>query len=118
MRIAAKAFENLEGYEDQLASLRIEIKEQLNKSNKEGQITRENQGTALLQQVTHKTKEKKVYKKGMLYHQERTDFMVKNYQKMKQEIRAAYAELEEIGWTQVISDQEEGPYSENSEEAP
>eukprot|EP00972_Heterocapsa_arctica_P015493 2280787-Heterocapsa_arctica.AAC.1 len=37
---------------------------------------------------------------------------------MREEIRAAYAELEEIGWTQLISDQEEGPDSENLEEAP
>eukprot|EP00972_Heterocapsa_arctica_P048989 7215819-Heterocapsa_arctica.AAC.1 len=44
--------------------------------------------------------------------------MAKNYQKMREEIRAAYVELEEIGWTQVLSDQEEGPDSENSEEAP
>eukprot|EP00972_Heterocapsa_arctica_P026107 3845742-Heterocapsa_arctica.AAC.1 len=54
----------------------------------------------------------------MLYHQERTGFMVRNYQKMKEEIRAAYAELEEIGWTQMISDQKEGPDSEKLEEAP
>eukprot|EP00972_Heterocapsa_arctica_P038965 5739860-Heterocapsa_arctica.AAC.1 len=44
----------------------------------------------------------------MLYHQARTDFNAKGYQKMRDEIRMAYEELEEIGWTQVISDQEEG----------
>eukprot|EP00972_Heterocapsa_arctica_P041829 6167186-Heterocapsa_arctica.AAC.1 len=37
----------------------------------------------------------------------KTDLNAKGYQKMRDDIRIAYAELEEIGWNQVISDQEE-----------
>eukprot|EP00972_Heterocapsa_arctica_P087896 12961797-Heterocapsa_arctica.AAC.1 len=37
---------------------------------------------------------------------------------MKEEIRTTYMELEELGWTQVLSDQESNMDSENSEEAP
>eukprot|EP00972_Heterocapsa_arctica_P001965 282493-Heterocapsa_arctica.AAC.1 len=55
----------------------------------------------------------------MLYHQEKTYFNTKGYHNMRESIRMAYEELEEIGWTQVISDQEEeGEESANSEEAP
>eukprot|EP00972_Heterocapsa_arctica_P081415 12000634-Heterocapsa_arctica.AAC.1 len=56
MRIAAKAFENLPGYGDKLEELRMEIKEQQKLSNQEGQISRESQGTSLLQQVSRNTK--------------------------------------------------------------
>eukprot|EP00972_Heterocapsa_arctica_P091132 13447591-Heterocapsa_arctica.AAC.1 len=59
-------------------------------------ITREAQGTALLQQVSWKTKEKAEFKKTMLYHQEQTDINAKGYQNMRDDIRIAYAELEEI----------------------
>eukprot|EP00972_Heterocapsa_arctica_P110088 16210181-Heterocapsa_arctica.AAC.1 len=38
---------------------------------------------------------------------------------MRDDIRIAYAELEEIGWNQVVSDQEEGDGEPvNSEDAP
>eukprot|EP00972_Heterocapsa_arctica_P015661 2306421-Heterocapsa_arctica.AAC.1 len=69
-------------------------------SNQEQNITREAQGTFLSQQVQWKTKEKAEYKKAMLYHQQKTDQNAKGYQKMKENIRNAYAELEEIGWNQ------------------
>eukprot|EP00972_Heterocapsa_arctica_P019577 2889344-Heterocapsa_arctica.AAC.1 len=56
MKAAAKAFENLPGYEERLEELRKEIKYQQRLSNQEGHVTRENQGTILLKQVTYKTK--------------------------------------------------------------
>eukprot|EP00972_Heterocapsa_arctica_P035491 5223117-Heterocapsa_arctica.AAC.1 len=90
MRIAATALENLEGFEDQLANLKIEIKEQRKHSNQEGHISRENQGTSLLQSVSYKIKQKKIYKKNIMYHQEKADYYVRNLQKMKEEIRTAY----------------------------
>eukprot|EP00972_Heterocapsa_arctica_P021815 3207278-Heterocapsa_arctica.AAC.1 len=54
----------------------------------------------------------------MLYHQEKTDFNAKGYQKMRDDIPIACAELEEIGWNQVVSDQEGDGESVNSEDAP
>eukprot|EP00972_Heterocapsa_arctica_P027820 4091972-Heterocapsa_arctica.AAC.1 len=72
MRLAATALENLPGYEEQLASLNIDIKEQRKKSNQEGQISRDYQGTLLLQSVTAKIKQKQTFNNNMLYHQEKT----------------------------------------------
>eukprot|EP00972_Heterocapsa_arctica_P086865 12805867-Heterocapsa_arctica.AAC.1 len=55
----------------------------------------------------------------MLYHQQKTDFNAKGYQNMREDIRNAYAELEDIGWNQVVSDEDVGGgESANSEEAP
>eukprot|EP00972_Heterocapsa_arctica_P053078 7817109-Heterocapsa_arctica.AAC.1 len=69
-------------------------------SNQEQNVTREAQGTNLLQQVQWKTTEKAEYKKAMLDHQQKTDFNAKGYQKMREDIRNAYTELEAIGWNQ------------------
>eukprot|EP00972_Heterocapsa_arctica_P039044 5750355-Heterocapsa_arctica.AAC.1 len=46
----------------------------------------------------------------MIYHQQKTEYNTKEYQKKKQEIRSLYAELENLGWNQVVSedDVEEG----------
>eukprot|EP00972_Heterocapsa_arctica_P048289 7121371-Heterocapsa_arctica.AAC.1 len=60
-----KAAEAIPGWEDKVEELRVEIKEQLKLSNQEQQITREAKGTALLQQVSWKTKEKAVFKSAM-----------------------------------------------------
>eukprot|EP00972_Heterocapsa_arctica_P094317 13908416-Heterocapsa_arctica.AAC.1 len=95
-----KAAEAIPGWEDKVEELRMEIKEQLKLSNQEQMTTREAQGTALLLQVSWKTKEKAAFKSAMLHHQEKTDLNAKGYQKMKDDIRIAYAELEEIGWNQ------------------
>eukprot|EP00972_Heterocapsa_arctica_P103503 15253109-Heterocapsa_arctica.AAC.1 len=50
MRTMLKAAEGIAGWEDKVEELKAEIKEQLKLSNQEQQITREAQGTALLQQ--------------------------------------------------------------------
>eukprot|EP00972_Heterocapsa_arctica_P009866 1451629-Heterocapsa_arctica.AAC.1 len=65
MRIAAKAFDNVEGFEEQLANLKVDIEVQQNKSNQEGDTSREDQATSLLQPVTHKNKQKRLFKHNM-----------------------------------------------------
>eukprot|EP00972_Heterocapsa_arctica_P016751 2472101-Heterocapsa_arctica.AAC.1 len=55
----------------------------------------------------------------MLYHQQKTDHNAKEYQKRREELRNLYSELEEIGWNQVVSDEDLGDgESANSEGAP
>eukprot|EP00972_Heterocapsa_arctica_P015433 2273961-Heterocapsa_arctica.AAC.1 len=54
MRTAAAALYNLEGFEEQLANLRLEIKVQQRNSNQEGETSREDQATYLLQSFTYK----------------------------------------------------------------
>eukprot|EP00972_Heterocapsa_arctica_P072424 10696409-Heterocapsa_arctica.AAC.1 len=88
-------------------------------SNQEHNVTREAQGAILLQQVQWKTKEKTDFKQAMIYHQQRAGQNAKEYQKRREDIRNLYSELEEIGWNQVVSDEEVGDgESANSEEAP
>eukprot|EP00972_Heterocapsa_arctica_P098419 14523901-Heterocapsa_arctica.AAC.1 len=60
-----KATESIPGWEDKVKELKLEIKEQQKLSNQEQMICREAQGTALLQQVSHKTKEKIEFKRAM-----------------------------------------------------
>eukprot|EP00972_Heterocapsa_arctica_P059465 8768782-Heterocapsa_arctica.AAC.1 len=69
-------------------------------SNAEQGISREQQGSILLQQVQWKDKEKRDFKKAMLYHQQTADYNTREYQKEKLEIRNIYTELEDIGWNQ------------------
>eukprot|EP00972_Heterocapsa_arctica_P083686 12332854-Heterocapsa_arctica.AAC.1 len=54
--------------------IRVEIKEQMILSNAEQGISREQQGSILLQQVQWKDKEKREFKKAMLYHQQKADY--------------------------------------------
>eukprot|EP00972_Heterocapsa_arctica_P116288 16452345-Heterocapsa_arctica.AAC.2 len=55
----------------------------------------------------------------MLYHQQKADYNTREYQKKRLEIRNLYTELEDIGWTQVVSDEDlEDGDSVNSDEAP
>jgi hypothetical protein len=113
-----KTAETMDGWEDKATVIREEIKEQLILSNAEQGVTREQQGALYLQQLQWHTKEKKGFKKAMLYHQDRTDHNAKEYQKQRLEIRNLYAELEEIGWNQVLSEEElEGEGSVDSDEA-
>eukprot|EP00972_Heterocapsa_arctica_P009235 1362543-Heterocapsa_arctica.AAC.1 len=56
-------------------------------SNQEQNVTREAQGTILLQQVQWNIKEKAEYNKAMLYHRQKTDLNAKGYQKMREDIR-------------------------------
>eukprot|EP00972_Heterocapsa_arctica_P060478 8921262-Heterocapsa_arctica.AAC.1 len=42
----------------------------------------------------------------MPYHQQKTEYNTREYQKRKLEIRNLYAELEEVGWNQVLSDED------------
>eukprot|EP00972_Heterocapsa_arctica_P052977 7800265-Heterocapsa_arctica.AAC.1 len=77
MRSMLKAAEAIEGWEDKVEDLKAEIKEQMQLSNQEQNVTREAQGTILLQQVQWKTKEKAEYNKAMLYHQQKTYFNAK-----------------------------------------
>eukprot|EP00972_Heterocapsa_arctica_P069664 10294299-Heterocapsa_arctica.AAC.1 len=53
----------------------------------------------------------------MIYHQQKTDLNASQYQKRRKEIRNLYQDLEEIGWNQVVSDEEHDEDSANSEEA-
>jgi hypothetical protein len=106
MRQMLKHAEQMPGWEDKADVIREEIKEQLVLSNAEQGITREQQGAIYLQQVQWKDKEKKDFKKAMIYHQQKTDYNTREYQKIKLEIRSLYAELEEVGWNQVVSDDE------------
>eukprot|EP00972_Heterocapsa_arctica_P009289 1368165-Heterocapsa_arctica.AAC.1 len=95
-----KNAESIAGWEDKAEELRVEIKEQMRLSNVEQGISREAQGANLLQQVQWKDKEKKEFKKAMLYHQQKTDYNMREYQKKRMEIRSLYTELEDIGWNQ------------------
>eukprot|EP00972_Heterocapsa_arctica_P009458 1392146-Heterocapsa_arctica.AAC.1 len=101
-----KNAEAIEGWDDKVEEFKAEIKEHMKLSNQEQNITREAQGTILLQQVQWNNKEKAEYKKAMLYHQQKTDQNAKFCQKMKEEIRNTNSELEEIGWNQVVSDED------------
>jgi hypothetical protein len=107
------------GWEDKAEELRVEIKEQMRSSSVEQGISREQQGAILLQQVQWKDKEKKDFKQAMLYHQQKADYNTREYQKKRLEIRNLYTELEDIGWNQVVSDEDlEDGESVNSDEAP
>eukprot|EP00972_Heterocapsa_arctica_P100604 14834600-Heterocapsa_arctica.AAC.1 len=75
-------------------------------SNAEQGITREQQGAILLQQVQWKDKENIYFKKAMLYHQQKTDYNTREYHKKRLEIMNLYTELEEVGWNQVVSDED------------
>jgi thiol:disulfide interchange protein len=92
------------GRDDKAEVLREEIKEQLCLSNEECGITREEQSVICLQQVKWKDKEKKEFKESMIYHQQKTDHNAREYQKRRIEIKALYAELEDLGWNQMISE--------------
>eukprot|EP00972_Heterocapsa_arctica_P079507 11716573-Heterocapsa_arctica.AAC.1 len=59
-------------------------------SNAEQGITREQQGAILLQQVQWKDKEKTYFKKAMLYHQHKTEYNTREYQKKRLDIRNLY----------------------------
>eukprot|EP00972_Heterocapsa_arctica_P002165 311072-Heterocapsa_arctica.AAC.1 len=91
---------DMPGWEDKAEEIRAEIKHQMFLSNVEQGISREQQRSILLQQVQWKDKEKRDFKKAMLYHQQKTDYNTREYQKKKLEIRNLYTELEEIGWNQ------------------
>jgi hypothetical protein len=118
LRQMLKTAETMDGWEDKVLEIREEIKEQLILSNAEQGVTREQQGAIYLQQLQWHTKEKKGFRKAMLYHQDKTEYNAKEYQKQRLEIRNLYAELEEIGWNQVLSEDElEGEGSVDSDEA-
>jgi hypothetical protein len=106
LRQMLKSAEKMPGWEDKATVIREEIKEQLVLSNVEQGITREQQGAIYLQQLQWYAREKKEFKKAMIYHQQKTDYNAKEYQKRRLEIRNLYAELEEIGWNQVLSEEE------------
>jgi hypothetical protein len=109
MRQMLKNAETL-GHDDKAEVLREEIKEQLYLSNEECGITREEQSVICLQQVKWKNKEKKDFKKAMIYHQQKTDLNAREYQKRRIEIKALYAELEDLGWNQIISEDDHEDY--------
>jgi hypothetical protein len=106
LRQMLKNAENMPGWEEKATVIREEIKEQLVLSNVEQGITREQQGAIYLQQLQWVAKEKKAFKKAMIYHQQKTDHNAKEYQKKRLEMRNLYEELEEIGWNQVLSEDE------------
>jgi hypothetical protein len=118
LRQMLKSAEKMDGWEDKAMVIREEIKEQLVLSNAEQGVTREQQGAIYLQQLQWHAKEKKGFKKAMLYHQDKTDHNAREYQKQRLEIRNLYAELEEIGWNQVLSEEDlEGDGSVDSDDA-
>ncbi len=116
MRQMLKNAEMIPGWEDKAEVIREEIKEQLALSNLECGVTKEQQAAIYLQQLEWKDKEKKQYKEAMIYHQNKADFNTKEYQKRRMEIRTLYAELETLGWNQVISD-DDGEGSVDSRDA-
>eukprot|EP00972_Heterocapsa_arctica_P020284 2993480-Heterocapsa_arctica.AAC.1 len=62
MKAAAVALENLSGFEDLLANLKLDIKAQQTMSNCEGEISREEQTQILLQSVNIKLETKNNHK--------------------------------------------------------
>eukprot|EP00972_Heterocapsa_arctica_P081870 12065463-Heterocapsa_arctica.AAC.1 len=75
-------------------------------SNAEQGISREQQISILLQQVQWKDKQHIYFEKAMLYHQQKTDYNTKEYHNKRLDIRNLYTELEDIGWNQVVSDED------------
>jgi hypothetical protein len=119
LRQMLKNAEKTPGWESKAMILKEEVREQLVLSNAEQGITREQQGAIYLQQLEWQAKEKKEFKKAMIYHQQKTDYNAKEYQKRRSEIRNLYAELEEIGWNQVLSEDEvDDDGSVDSDDAP
>eukprot|EP00972_Heterocapsa_arctica_P067522 9965550-Heterocapsa_arctica.AAC.1 len=91
-----KHAEAMPGWEERAEDIRAEMKDQL---------------------VQWKDKEKKEFKKAMVYHQQKADFNTREYQKKKLEIRTIYTELEDLGWNQVVSDDGEDGESVSSDDA-
>eukprot|EP00972_Heterocapsa_arctica_P115131 16446216-Heterocapsa_arctica.AAC.1 len=100
MRQMLKNTEAMPGWEDKADEIRADIKRQMVLSSTEQGISREQQGSILLQQVQWKDKEKMEFKKAMLYHQHKADYNTREYHNKKLEIRNLYTELEDIGWNQ------------------
>jgi hypothetical protein len=116
MRQMLKNAEMIPGWEDKAEVIREEIKEQLALSNLECGVSKEQQAAIFLQQLQWKEKEKKKFKEAMIYHQNKAETNTKEYQKRKMDIKTLYAELEILGWNQVISD-DDGEGSVDSRDA-
>eukprot|EP00972_Heterocapsa_arctica_P085569 12612448-Heterocapsa_arctica.AAC.1 len=109
MKAAAFALETLTGYEEQLATLKSDIKEHLNNNNNEGETSREDQAQALLQTVAMNIKATNSHKSNLRHHQERVERFWGKYRKVCEEIEDAYEELTTLGWTQMSDHESDIP---------